>query len=132
MLPAAGAFPFPSCLIVAPGLRLPCRLNLLDELRHARLWWLPAASATKQLITGMQTSQWISRYVGSSRRHALSEDAGSPHRQPWGMLGNIGAGAFLYALPAKRFRSTWMAMIVHAAQSVYFLFLILGLVLGLA
>ena len=36
-----------------------------------------------------------------------------------------------YALPAKRFRSTWMAMIVHAAQSVYFLFLILGLVLRL-
>ena len=48
------------------------------------------------------------------------------------MLGNIGAGAFLYALPAKRFRSTWMSIIVHAAQSVYFLFLILGLVLGLA
>ncbi len=52
--------------------------------------------------------------------------------QPWGMLGSIGTGAFLYALPAKRFRSTWMSMIVHSGQSVYFLFLILGLVLGLA
>jgi hypothetical protein len=38
----------------------------------------------------------------------------------------------LYALPAKRWHSTWMAVIVHSAQSVYFLFLILGLVLGLA
>ncbi len=52
--------------------------------------------------------------------------------QPWGMLGSIGTGAFLYALPAKRFRSTWMSIIVHSGQSVYFLFLILGLVLGLA
>jgi membrane protease YdiL (CAAX protease family) len=52
--------------------------------------------------------------------------------QPWGMLGSIGTGAFLYALPAKRFSSTWMSVIVHSGQSVYFLFLILGLVLGLA
>jgi membrane protease YdiL (CAAX protease family) len=52
--------------------------------------------------------------------------------QPWGMLGSMGTGAFFYAFPAKRFRSTWMSIIVHSAQSVYFLFLILGLVLGLA
>jgi membrane protease YdiL (CAAX protease family) len=52
--------------------------------------------------------------------------------QPWGILGSIVSGAFLYALPAKRFRSTWMSMIVHSGQSVYLLFLILGLVLGLA
>ncbi len=52
--------------------------------------------------------------------------------QPWGMLGSIGTGALLYALPARRFRSTWMSIIVHSGQSVYFLFLILGLVLGLA
>jgi uncharacterized protein len=52
--------------------------------------------------------------------------------QPWGILGSIGTGAFFYALPANRFRSTWMSIIVHSGQSVYFLFLILGLVLGLA
>ena len=52
--------------------------------------------------------------------------------QPWGMLGSIGTGVFLYALPAKHFRSTWMSIIVHSGQTVYFLFLILGLVLGLA
>jgi hypothetical protein len=48
------------------------------------------------------------------------------------MPGSAAGGALLYALPAKRFGSTWMAIIVHSAQSVYFLFLILGLVLGLA
>jgi uncharacterized protein len=52
--------------------------------------------------------------------------------QPWGILGSVGTGALLYALPARRLRSTWLSMIVHSAQSVYFLFLILGLVLGLA
>jgi hypothetical protein len=35
------------------------------------------------------------------------------------------------AFPARRFRSTWMSVIVHSGQSVYFLFLMLGFVLGL-
>jgi membrane protease YdiL (CAAX protease family) len=52
--------------------------------------------------------------------------------QPWGIWGSVGAGALLYALPAKHFRSTWMSVIVHSAQSVYLILLILGLVVGLA
>lgn len=52
--------------------------------------------------------------------------------QPWGIPGNIVSAAFLESLPARRFRSVWMAIIVHSGQSVYFLFLLLGLVLGLA
>jgi uncharacterized protein len=52
--------------------------------------------------------------------------------QPWSMLGSIGSGALLYALPAKHFRSTWMSIIVHSGQTVYFLVVILVLVLGLA
>jgi membrane protease YdiL (CAAX protease family) len=52
--------------------------------------------------------------------------------QPWGIPGNIVTAAFLEAYPARRFRSIWMAIIVHSGQSVFFLFLLLGLVLGLA
>jgi membrane protease YdiL (CAAX protease family) len=52
--------------------------------------------------------------------------------QPWGIPGSMLVGAFLFALPAKYFRSTWMAIVVHSGQSVFFSFLILGLVLGLA
>jgi membrane protease YdiL (CAAX protease family) len=52
--------------------------------------------------------------------------------QPWGIPGNIISATFLEAYPAKRFRSVWIAIIVHSGQSVYFLFLLLGLVLGLA
>ncbi len=52
--------------------------------------------------------------------------------QPWGIPGGILVGALLFAFPAKYFRSTWMAIIIHSGQSVFFGFLILGLVLGLA
>jgi membrane protease YdiL (CAAX protease family) len=52
--------------------------------------------------------------------------------QPWSIPGSIIAGALLYALPAKLFRSSWFGIVLHSGQSVYFLFLILGLVLGLA
>lgn len=52
--------------------------------------------------------------------------------QPWGIAGSVVSCAFLYAFPSWRFRSTWMGIIVHSAQSVYFSFLFLGIVLGLA
>jgi CAAX amino terminal protease family. len=51
--------------------------------------------------------------------------------QPWTIAENIVSGAIL-AYPSWRFRSTWMAVIVHSAQNVFFGFLVLGLVLGLA
>jgi pimeloyl-ACP methyl ester carboxylesterase/membrane protease YdiL (CAAX protease family) len=52
--------------------------------------------------------------------------------QPWGMVGNVISGGLILAFPSWRFRSTWMAIIVHSAQSVFFGFLVLGVVLGLA
>jgi uncharacterized protein len=52
--------------------------------------------------------------------------------QPWGIIGSVVSGAFFYAFPTRRFRSTWMGVIVHSGQSVYLSFLILGVVLGLA
>lgn len=52
--------------------------------------------------------------------------------QPWGIPGNIVSAAFLESYPARRFRSVWISIIVHSGQTVFFLFLLLGLVLGLA
>jgi uncharacterized protein len=52
--------------------------------------------------------------------------------QPWGMAGNVVSGALFLAFPAWRFRSTWMSIIIHSIQSVFFAFLVLGVVLGLA
>ena len=52
--------------------------------------------------------------------------------QPWGILTSVIGSVFLLSLPSKRFRCTWMAIITHSGQSVFFIFLILGIVLGLA
>lgn len=51
--------------------------------------------------------------------------------QPWGIPNSVLTG-LLYTLPAHRYGSTWMSIILHSAQSVFFAFLVLGVVLGLA
>jgi membrane protease YdiL (CAAX protease family) len=51
--------------------------------------------------------------------------------QPWGILATLPVDLIL-AYSGKRFRSNWFPIIIHSGQSVFFLFLILGLVLGLA
>ena len=51
--------------------------------------------------------------------------------QPWGILGGILTG-LLFAFSGKRFRSNWFPIILHSLQSIFFFFLILGIVLGLA
>lgn len=52
--------------------------------------------------------------------------------QPWTILGSSILGAFFFALPTTRYRCAWFGILAHSGQSVYFLVLILGLVLGLA
>jgi membrane protease YdiL (CAAX protease family) len=51
--------------------------------------------------------------------------------QPWGILATLPADLML-AYSGKRFRSNWFPIILHSGQTVFVLFLILGLVLGLA
>ena len=51
---------------------------------------------------------------------------------PWGILGTFISTTFFFSLPAWRFRSTWMSIVIHSAQSVFLAFLILGIVLGMA
>lgn len=51
--------------------------------------------------------------------------------QPWGILATL-PGDLLLAYSGKRFHSNWFPIILHSGQSVFMLFLILGLVLGLA
>jgi membrane protease YdiL (CAAX protease family) len=51
--------------------------------------------------------------------------------QPWGILSSVLTG-WMYTFPARRLRTTWFSIILHSGQSVFLLFLILGLILGLA
>lgn len=55
--------------------------------------------------------------------------AGYHLHEPW-VVPSALCDAFVLALPAKRRRSALLAIAVHSAQSVFFLVLLLGLVLG--
>jgi len=50
--------------------------------------------------------------------------------KPWIIPGAILSG-ILYAYPSRRFRSAWFGLILHGADGLFFLFIMLGLVLGL-
>ena len=52
--------------------------------------------------------------------------------QPWTWPSKIVYSTLTMALPARLFRSTWLSSAIHLSQGIYLLFLILGLVLGLA
>jgi len=52
--------------------------------------------------------------------------------QPWVILNAAIQGMFLLALPSRYYRSAWFGIVSHSGQSVFFVILILGLVLGLA
>lgn len=51
--------------------------------------------------------------------------------QPWGILNSVLSG-WIFAFSAKRFHSTWFAIILHSGETVLLLVMILGVVLGLA
>jgi membrane protease YdiL (CAAX protease family) len=51
--------------------------------------------------------------------------------EPWTIPQQIVAG-LLFAWPSRRFRSSWMGIFIHSAQSVFLGVLILGIVLGKA
>jgi len=51
--------------------------------------------------------------------------------QPWVVLAAAFGGIFFFAFPAKRWRSTWLAIIAHNVGNIIFLPLILLIVLGL-
>ena len=49
--------------------------------------------------------------------------------QPWVIPNTLVEGIFLEAYPSRRFQSAWMGIIVHSAQSVFVIGVVLGLVL---
>jgi uncharacterized protein len=50
--------------------------------------------------------------------------------QPWGMPNSLVTGIFFYAYPSRRFQSAWMGIIVHSAQSIVAIAIVLSLVLA--
>ena len=126
-----------------PGYSLGAVLEsqeILDRLVGA--WWFLALFLVRALFNTVLGEEFLFRGVllpkmeGVFGRWSWLANGvfhGIYHvHQPWGIPGSVISCAFLYAFPSWRFRSTWMGIIVHSAQSVYFTFLFLGIVLGLA
>jgi len=134
----ASLFPF---FAEPPGYSLGAVLEsqeMLDRLVGA--WWFLALFVVNAIFNTILGEEFLFRGV------LLPRMVGVFGRWSWvanGMLfwllspspalghPRVISGVFLYAFPSWHFRSTWMDVIVHSAQSVYFAFLILGVVLGL-
>jgi uncharacterized protein len=114
--------------------------EILDRLAGA--WWFLALYVVQAIFNTILGEEFLFRGVllpkmeGVFGRWSWVANGvlhGFYHvHQPWGIVGSVVSCVFLYGFPSWRFRSTWMGIIVHSAQSVYFAFLILGVVLGLA
>ena len=55
--------------------------------------------------------------------------AGYHLHEPWVILPSVVVDTFVLAYPAKRYRSAWISIAVHSAQSVMFTIILLALVL---
>jgi uncharacterized protein len=113
--------------------------EVLDGLVGA--WWFLALFIVQAIFNTILGEEFLFRGVllpkmegvfGRSSWVANSVLFGFYHLHvPW-VIPNAVITGLLYTYPAYRYRSTWMSIILHSAQSVYIGFLVLGIVLGLA
>jgi membrane protease YdiL (CAAX protease family) len=133
-------FPF---LAEPPGYSFGAFFESQENLhRLAGAWWFLALYVVSALFNTVLGEEFLFRGVllpkmegvfGSWCWVANGILFGVYHlHQPWGMVGSVVSGVFLYTFPSHRFRTTWMGVVVHSGQSIYFTFLILGVVLGKA
>ncbi|HET6661250.1 MAG TPA: CPBP family intramembrane glutamic endopeptidase [Rubrobacter sp.] len=96
-------------------------------------WWFFALFVVQAIFNTILGEEFLFRGVfGRWSWVANSVLFGLYHvHVPW-VIPNAVPTGLLYTYPAYRYRSTWMSIILHSAQSVYFAFLVLGVVLELA
>jgi len=133
-------------LAAFPGLAEPPELSLSQLLappQHLALagaWWLYGLFLLLALFNTVLGEELLFRGVLLPRMGRafgkldwLVNGAlfGAYHlHQPWGIPASIVDGAVLFALPTKVFRTAWMGIAVHSAQSVYFALVLLPAFLG--
>ena len=125
-----------------PALRQPQYMDL-SGLVSANLqgqWWLLGVVLVSQLFNYFLGEEFLFRGIllpkmqGVFGKYDWVANAvlfGFYHlHKPWELVSttmtNLG-----YGWPARRFRSNWMAIVVHGAEGVLVLALVLGVILGL-
>ena len=116
--------------------------QLLESRALAGAWWLYGLFLVLALFNTVLGEELLFRGVLLPRMHGtfgrwdwLANGVlfGIYHlHQPWGIPSSIVDGVLLFALPARLFRTAWMGIAVHSAQSVYFALVLLPVMLGRA
>lgn len=126
-----------------PALRMPTRMDVngLADPRFVGQWWLLGITLISFLFNYLLGEELLFRGVllpkmrGVFGRWDWVANAvlfGLYHlHMPWSLPSNILAN-LAYTWPARRFRSNWMAVIVHGVEGLPVLVAVLSVVLGLA
>lgn len=141
LLDGAWLAAFPS-LAEPPEFSLSQLLATPQSRALAGAWWLYGLFLVLALFNTVLGEELLFRGVLLPRMHGefgrwdwLANGVlfGVYHlHQPWGIPASIVDGALLFALPTKLFRTAWMGIAVHSAQSVYFALVLLPVLLGRA
>ena len=104
-------------------------------------WWLLGVALTSLLFNYFLGEEFLFRGVLLPKMHGVFSKydwvanavlLGLYHlHKPWALPSNIVTG-LAYSWPARRFRSNWMAIVVHGVEGLWVLVLTLGVILGLA
>jgi len=104
-------------------------------------WWLLGMALTSALFNYFLGEEFLFRGVllpkmqGAFGKYDWVANAvlfGLYHlHKPWSIPTNI-VGSLAITWPARRFRSNWMAVVVHGVEGIFMLVGVLGVILGLA
>jgi membrane protease YdiL (CAAX protease family) len=115
--------------------------NQLGALNLRGQWWLLGLAVVSSILNYFLGEELLFRGIllpkmkGAFGKHDWLANAvlfGMYHlHKPWGIGTNI-AQSLVLTLPARRFRSNWMALAVHGTESILMLVGILAVILGMS
>ena len=128
--------------LVFPGLQQPAFTDMaqLASPRFQGQWWILGIALASFLFNYFLGEEFLFRGVllpkmrGAFGKYDWVANGilfGLYHlHKPWSIPGNI-ASAFAMTWPSRRFRSNWMAVVVHGVELIPTLIVVLAVILGL-
>lgn len=124
-----------------PALRAPAYLDMsaLAQPEFVGQWWILGLALVSCAFNYFLGEEFLFRGVllpkmqGAFGKYDWLVNAilfGLYHvHKPWSIPGNI-VSAFAFTWPARRFRSNWMAVVVHGIEAIPVLLIVLSIMLG--
>jgi membrane protease YdiL (CAAX protease family) len=126
-----------------PGLQMPdfADISHLANPQFAGQWWLLGVALESSIFNYFLGEEFLFRGIllpkmqrvfGKYDWVANAVLFGLYHlHKPW-MIPSLIVGSLGITWPARRFRSNWMAIVVHGVEGIFLLVMILAVILGLA